>query len=163
MRRATPSMHCSFSPSRSFSFFLPNRMTANESKHKSYWWDFSVTTSRRDSLFCFFSFAAKQSVMPLESSPVWGYIGSLHTWKNVIVSTRNDEPKLSSPHLEISERALNTVLALILTLVLVLFLSVANRSHQRPIIDLKFHRFLKLSGRRRLRWRGAAGVWRRTW
>jgi hypothetical protein len=27
MRRATPSMHCSFSPSRSFSFFLPSRMT----------------------------------------------------------------------------------------------------------------------------------------
>lgn len=27
MRRATPSMHCSFSPSRSFSFFFPNRMT----------------------------------------------------------------------------------------------------------------------------------------
>jgi hypothetical protein len=49
-------------------------------------------------------------------------------------------------HLKISERALHTVLPLILPLRLILLLAIANLPQHRPVVDLQLHWFLNWRG-----------------
>lgn len=118
-------------------------------------------------LFCFFSLAAKHKVMPLESSPVWGKRGSLHTCGAEIkcqwtMRWRGGQ-RLGLSYLKIPKRAFDTVLSHVLHFCLIFLLSVANRSQHRPIVNLQLHRLLRLQWRRWLSGRHASGVWRRAW
>lgn len=168
MRRATPSMHCSFSPSRSFSFFLPSRMTANEKIERKKnimriidgflaWFchgatHFSVSFPlRRNTTSC--RWRARLFADTLEAStPVKSTCHHLHIPTNSL-----------HRYLKISERAFDAVFPLILTLRLTFLLSITDRPEHRPIINLKFHGFLKRCWRWRLRRWLAACVWRWAW
>lgn len=64
-------------------------------------------------------------------------------------------------HLKVPERALNTVLSLVLSFCLFFVLSITHWSHSRPIVNLKLHIFL--CGCCRLRGRCTTCIWRWTW
>lgn len=106
--------------------------------------------------------------MPLDSSPVWGKSGSLHTCGAEIKCQTirfhgGHRLRLSQSYLQVPKRAFDAVLAHVLHFRLVLLPSIANRPQHRPIVDLQLHRLLRLQRRRWLSGRHASRVWWRAW
>lgn len=181
MRRATPSMHCSFSASRSFSFFLPSRITIRR------WWEWEVENIIIiiiiAATYFFVSSPSPQStklshLMP----PRWLDLMEVAIPKQHSRKKRDKFVKfniakftlmLPAAYLKIFKWALNAIFSLILTLRLTLFLATATaslvkRTTYGPIIYLQLERLLNGKLRRllwsiRLRRRHTTSIRRRTW